>query len=528
MNQMTESIAPEPPDDVVRRQTIATALHRTALRMPSKTAIVCGETSWTYAEFDALVSRLAAGLNHIGVGEGDNVAVVARNSHAFTALQFALARRGAVMVPVNFEITAGRLAYTLRHAGVKTMAVDSEFEALAREASALETQVRDYIWLPSEAPSMPEPGMHDFNDLCACTDFLPRTTHQSQALAQIVYSAGADALPKGIMVTHDALLWQSMSCIISAEIANNDVILHAQPLYHCTQLNGFLGPGIYMGCRNVITAHNTPDHVLAMLEKHRITSFFAPPSVWISMLVSPQFEASKLPALAKGYFGGNGIPLGALVVLLARLPNMRLWNLYGQSEMVAVATVLGPDEQLNKHGSCGKSAHNVETRVVNEDMQDVAVGEVGEIVHRSPQAMLGYHKDPESTATAFAGNWLHSGDLATVDNEGYISIVDRKKDMVKTGGQSVSSRNVEDAILGLPQVSKVAVIGLPHPDLIEMVTAVVVLKPGQRLEEKELMDFCAQHLAPYKVPKRVIFTTALPRKPSGNVLKRTLRTQFSK
>ena len=524
---MTNSNAPEPLDAVVRHQTIATALHRTALRLPSKTAIVCGETSWTYAEFDALVSRLAAGLNHIGVGEGDNVAVLSRNSHAFSALRFALARRGAVMVPINFEISTGRLAYTLRHAGVKTLATDSEFANLARDASALETQVREYIWLPSEAPTAPEPGMHDFNTLCACTDGLPETTHQSQELAQIAYTSGTDTLPKGIMVTHDALLWHGMSAIISAEIAASDVILHAQPLYHCAQLNCFLGPGIYMGCSNVITAHNTPDNVLAMLAKHRITSFFAPPSVWISMLVSPLFDASKLPALAKGYFGGNGIPLGALVVLLARLPNMRLWNLYGQSEMVALATVLGPEDQLNKHGSCGKAAHNVETRVVNKAMQDVVVGEVGEIVHRSPHAMLGYHKDPESTATAFAGNWIHSGDLATVDNEGYISIVDRKKDIVKTGGQSVSSRNVEDAILGLPQVSEVAVIGLPHPDLIEMVTAVVVLKPGQRLEEKELMDFCAQHLAPYKVPKRVIFTAALPRKPSGNVLKRALRTQFS-
>ncbi len=522
MSPTPHSIAP-----VVRRQTIADTLRRTAQRLPAKKAIVCGDVTWTYADFDALVSRLAAGLVSMGVAEGDKVAVLARNSHGFAALRFALARRGAVMVPINFMLKADEVAFILRHAGAKTLATDSGLAELAQAAAKLDTQVQQFIWLPSEDPSEAVPGMHSFDQLCACRDALPDLKMTSTDVAQIVYTSGTESSPKGAMLTHDAVLWPSVSCVIDAEIAAADVALPALPLYHCAQLDVFFGPAIYMGSTNVITSKPTPDNLLPMLEKFGISSFFAPPTVWIALLRSPLFDAAKLAGLATGYYGASIMPVEVMKELATRLPSMRLWNLYGQTEIAPLATMLGPEDQLRKPGSCGKAVRNVETRVVNDQMQDVQVGEVGEIVHRSPHLMLGYFNDPEKTAAAFSGDWFHSGDLATIDDEGYITVGDRKKDMIKTGGENVASREVEEMIYRLPQVSEVAVIGLPDAKWVEAVTAVIVVKAGQTLDEATVIAHCTQHMAGFKAPKRVVFTDTLPKNPSGKLLKRELRQRYA-
>ena len=511
----------------VRRQTIADALRRTALRLPNKLGIVCGDTAWTYAEFDALVSRLAAGLSGIGVKPGDRVAVLARNSHGFAALRFALARMGAVMVPINFMLKADEVAYILRHAGAEILATDSGLADLARSASQLDTSVQQFIWLPSEDDTASVAGMHNFDELAACKSPLAESGLASQDLAQIVYTSGTESMPKGAMLTHDAVLWQYVSCVVNAEIAEQDLALHALPLYHCAQLDVFFGPAIYIGSSNVITSKPVPDNLLALIEKYKITSFFAPPTVWIALLRSPLFDAAKLVHLAKGYYGASIMPVEVLKELASRLPKVRLWNLYGQTEIAPLATMLGPDDQLRKPGSCGRAVLNVETRVVNDAMQDVKVGEVGEIVHRSPHLMLGYFKDEEKTRAAFSGDWFHSGDLATIDDEGFISVVDRKKDMIKSGGENVASREVEEMIYRLPAVSEVAVIGLPDAKWVEAVTAVIVLKAAQRLTEAEVMAHCNQHMATFKVPKRVVFADALPKNPSGKLLKRELRLAYA-
>jgi fatty-acyl-CoA synthase len=519
---MSYAIAP-----VARRQTIADALRRTAQRLPNKLGVICGSTRWTYTQFDALVGRLAAGLASIGVAEGDKVAVLARNSHGFAALRFALARRGAVMVPINFMLKADEVAYILRHAGAKTLATDSGLADLARAASALDTKVVQYIWLPSEDPSTPVAGMHSFDTLAACTDALPEAQLASNDLAQIVYTSGTESMPKGAMLTHDAVLWQYVSCVVNAEIAEVDLALHALPLYHCAQLDVFFGPAVYIGSTNVITSKPVPDNLLALIEKFKITSFFAPPTVWIALLRSPLFDPAKLATLAKGYYGASIMPVEVLKELAARLPKVRLWNLYGQTEIAPLATMLGPDDQLRKPGSCGRAVLNVETRVVDEQMHDVPVGEVGEIVHRSPHLMLGYFNDPDKTRASFEGDWFHSGDLATIDDEGYITVVDRKKDMIKTGGENVASREVEEMIYRLSEVSEVAVIGLPDPRWVEAVTAVIVLKAGQALTAEAVMAHCSTRMASFKAPKRVVFTDSLPKNPSGKLLKRELRLKHS-
>ena len=511
----------------IRRHTLGDLLHRGAARHPNKSAIACGETKWTYAEFDQLCNRVAAGLAQRGVGKGDGVAVLARNSHGFAALRFALARLGAVLVPINFMLKAEEVAYILRHVGARTLAVDSGLSELGKAAAALDTQIKQFIWLPSEEPSKPVSGMVSFEDLAACVAPAPQVELNGNDLAQIVYTSGTESLPKGAMLTHDAVMWQYVSCVVDANIASDDLALHALPLYHCAQLDVFFGPAIYVGSSNVITAKPVPDNLLALIERHRITSFFAPPTVWISLLRSPLFDQTDLSSLRKGYYGASIMPVAVMREMAERLSNVRLWNLYGQTEIAPLATMLGPEDQLRKPGSCGRAVLNVETRVVDDAMQDVKSGEVGEIVHRSPQLLSGYFHDEERTAAAFEGGWFHSGDLATMDDEGYIYVVDRKKDMIKTGGENVASREVEESIYRLPPVSEVAVVGLPHPRWVEAVVAIIVLKPGARVNEADVLTHCNAHLASFKAPKRVLFVDALPKNPSGKLLKRELRDLHS-
>ena len=513
---------------MTRSQTIAELLRRTARRVPDSPAISCGPHHWTYGGFDEVVERVAAGLQGHGVAKGDRVAVLARNSHAFAALRFALARLGAVLVPINFMLTAEEVAFVLRHAGARMLAVDSNLAELGSAAAALDTKVEQFIALPGEHD--PEPALEglSFARLLTTTDACSNLAEvQAGDLAQIVYTSGTESLPKGAMLTHEAVIWQYVSCIVDGEMAPGDRVLHSLPLYHCAQLDCFLGPAIYLGSSNVITGAPTPDNLLPLIEGHRITSFFAPPTVWISLLRSPRFDATDLSSLRKGYYGASIMPVQVMREIQRRLPQVRLWNFYGQTEIAPLATVLKPEDQLRKPGSAGKPVLNVETRVVDDQMNEVSVGEVGEVVHRSPQLLTGYFNDPERTAAAFAGGWFHSGDLAVVDEEGYLTIVDRKKDMIKTGGENVASREVEEALYRMPEVSEVAVIGVPHPLWVEAVLAVVVPKAGTSPDEAAVTAHCKGCLATFKVPKGVVFVDALPKNPSGKLLKRELRQRFS-
>jgi fatty-acyl-CoA synthase len=512
--------------DTIRRNTLDDVLRRTARRTPDETAVVCGETTWTYAEFDALAGRAAAGLAARGVRAGDRIAVLARNSHSFALLRFAVARLGAVLVPINFMLLSEEVAYILGHSRASRLAVDSEFASLGAAAAQLAGTPGELIWLPGEIPSPQPAATVSLDSLAQSGGEIPESGLTGRSLAQIMYTSGTESLPKGVMLTHEAILAEYQTCAVDLEVAAEDRILHSLPLYHCAQLDVFLGPSVMVGGFNLIVRAPEPERVLGLIEAHRITSYFAPPTVWISLLRSPLFDQVNLSSLTKGYYGASIMPVEVLHELQRRLPDLRLWNAYGQTEIAPIATVLKPQDQVRKAGSAGKPALHVEIRVVREDMSDAGVGEVGEVVHRSPQLMLGYLDDPERTAAAFEGGWFHSGDLGVLDAEGYLTIVDRKKDMIKTGGENVASREVEEAIYRLEGVSEVAVVGLPHPVWVEAVTAVVVTKCGAGLTEAAVHAHCKAVLGGYKRPKRVVFAEALPKNASGKVMKRELRLRY--
>jgi fatty-acyl-CoA synthase len=521
---MTEDIATT--IQKAREHSIGDLLRRSARRYPNKTALICGDVSWTYAEMDALCNRLGRGLGSLGVAKGDRVAVLSRNSHAFAALRFALAKIGAIMVPINFMLNPDEINFILANSGAKLLAVGPDLVGAGRAATGKGTAVEKLVWLPGEDASEAPKDMTTFDDLLDRDASPLAASVDSRDIAQIIYTSGTESLPKGAVLTHEAVIWQYVSCIVDGGMAAEDVILHALPLYHCAQLDVFLGPGIYLGATNIITAKPVADHILSQIEAHKINAFFAPPTIWIAVLRSPAFDRTDPSTLQKGYYGASIMPVEVLLELQRRLPGVKFWNFYGQTEIAPLATVLKPEDQLHKAGSAGIPALNVETCVVNAEMEDVKVGEVGEIVHRSPHLLSGYYNDPAKTKAAFAGGWFHSGDLATVDAEGHITVVDRVKDMIKTGGENVASREVEEMIYRLPVVSEVAVVGLPDPRWIEAVTAIVVVRTGERLDEETVIQHCAGQMAHFKVPKRVIFVDSLPKNPSGKLLKRELRKRF--
>jgi fatty-acyl-CoA synthase len=511
-----------------RRHTLGDVLRRSALRFPDKLAVKFGDACWSYREYDELCSRLTAGLAALGIASGDRVAILARNSNIFVALRFATARIGAVFVPLNFMLTAREVGYILGNCGAKMLWFDSECQAVALESAA--AAGISAIWCPNAeqaAGLQAPPRCRTFDDVLAQGNAPVAVELDDTLPAQIIYTSGTESHPKGAVLTHAAVIAEYVTCNVDNEVHAEDRLLHALPLFHCAQLDVFFGPAIHAGASSVITSQATPGNILAKIREEGITSFFAPPTVWIALLRSPEFDSGAFAQVTKGYYGASIMPVEVLRELQRRLPGLRLWNLYGQTEIAPMASVLKPQDQIRKAGSAGRPVLNVETRLVDDAMNDVAVGEIGEIVHRSPQLMTGYFEDPGRTAEAFQGGWFHSGDLGYRDQEGYLYVVDRKKDMIKTGGENVASREIEEFVYGIAGVSEVAVVGVPHPEWVEEVVAVVVRKPDSDLTEREVLATCRQGLAKFKVPKRVVFQDTLPKNPSGKLLKRDLRRQLA-
>ncbi|MCQ8188420.1 acyl-CoA synthetase [Streptomyces rugosispiralis] len=511
------------PVDIVRarRHGIADLLARTAARLPARTAVVEGPLRQTYAELDALVSRTAGALAARGIAQGDRVVLFARNSHGFVVAYFALARLGAVSVPVNFMLTTSEVAYVLDHSGAVGIVAGADLLDVAEGALAEAAPPRMAL---RAALGGRREGWEEFAALGAEDGHpVPDPALEDDDPVQLMYTSGTESRPKGAIMTSRNLIAQYQTAIVDGGMSADDVEIHALPLYHCAQLHAFLTPDIQLGATCLVLPGPDPATLLATIEAERVTKLFAPPTVWIALLRHPEFDSRDLSSLRKGYYGAAPMPVAVLAELRRRLPGLALYNFYGQTEMSPIATVLGPADQERKAGSAGRAALNVETRVVDEEDRPVEPGTVGEIAHRGPHTMLGYWRDPERTAEAFRGGWFHSGDLGVLDEEGFLTIVDRKKDMVNSGGENVSGREVEEAVHAHPAVAEVAVFGVPHPYWIEAVTAVVVAKPGHEVTAEEILTHCRARLAGFKVPKFVRFTEALPKNPSGKILKRELR-----
>ncbi|MFC3612725.1 acyl-CoA synthetase [Lutimaribacter marinistellae] len=516
-------------DQLIRRarsQQLGDLLRRSAMRMPTKTALVFRDQSDSFAELDAAVNRAANGLAERGVKKGDRVALFTHNNRTFVVLRFALARLGAVATPVNFMLTAPDVAYILSHSGACMIVAEDALCATADEALAITGTEIPRFAIPHAGVDAPE-GWVPVAELLEHSDSSePWCDLAEDDPVQMMYTSGTESRPKGALLTSGALYAQYASCIIDGEMQADAVSLHCLPLFHCAQLDCFLSPDLYLGVTSILHDKADPAEMLEAIETHGVTKLFCPPTVWIALLRHPDFDKRDLSSLNVGYYGASIMPTAVIEELAQRLPQMRLFNFYGQTEMAPVATILKPEDQMRKLGSAGRPALNVETRVVDDEDNPVPVGEVGEIVHRSPHLITEYYNDPEKTADAFRNGWFHSGDLGRFDDEGYLYVVDRKKDMIKTGGENVASREVEEAVFRHAAVAEVAVFGVPHPKWIEGVVAVVVPKAGESVTADEIMAYCRDVLAHFKAPKHVEIADQLPKNASGKILKRDLRQRF--
>ncbi|SHG25422.1 fatty-acyl-CoA synthase [Jatrophihabitans endophyticus] len=495
-----------------RSSTVDDVLRRSARRVGDRSALVFEDRSWTYRELDDAVTRAAAVLLGLGLGRGARVAAYGRNSDAYLIAFLACARAGLVHVPVNYALTGGELAYLLEQSGSTVVLTDPSLADRVAGCGASVTRTVPLRDAPDSLLARARTG--DVPSLAVeVTD---------TDLVQLLYTSGTTSRPKGAMMTHRALVHEYLSSVVALGLAADDAPLHSMPLYHSAQLHVFLLPYLAVGATNHLL--ETPDipEILRRVEADRIGALFLAPTVWVPLSQHPDFATRDLGSLTKAFYGASIMPQPVLQRLQAALPELGFHNCFGQSEIGPLATVLGPAEHAERPESCGRAVLFVELRVVSpEDGTDVPAGELGEVVYRSPQLCEGYWDKPDETAAAFRDGWFRSGDLVRADDEGYITVVDRIKDVINTGGVLVASREVEDAIYTHPAVAEVAVIGTPDERWIEAVTAFVVVK--DEVTPEEIVTHARESLAGFKVPKHVHLVAELPRNASGKLLKRVLR-----
>lgn len=495
------------------RSTIGDIISRSARRTPHAHALAFEDREWTFRALDEASTRVAGKLIALGMTKGDRVAAFGKNSDAYVVLWLACVKAGLVHVPVNFALTGSELAYLVQQSGARAIFFDSPLRSVFEHAGA---KVPHAFELRREILTWSREGPVPALDVEVNDD----------DLAQLLYTSGTTAAPKGAMLTHRALVHHYASAAMALDMNGTERQLHALPLYHSAQMHVFLMPALMLGAPSWLLESPDPAKVLDAVAAHSIQTFFAAPTVWIAILAELEKGEGRARSLQKAFYGASIMPVPVLQRLRSLLPGLGFYNCFGQSEIGPLATVLRPEEHDARPASAGRAIPFVDMRVVDDDMNDVAPGDIGEVVYRSPQLCVGYWEKPEETAAAFEHGWFHSGDLARIDDEGYITIVDRKKDVIKSGGVIVASREVEETLFRHPAVREVAVIPLPDPKWIEAVTAVVVLKEGATADEATLIDHAKQTLAPFKVPKRVFFVDQLPKNASGKLLKRELRERY--
>lgn len=499
----------------MRNSTVDSVIHRSAARFPERIALEFGSRTWTYRDLDNAVGRAAAFLVGLGLQPGDRVAAYGRNSDAYAIAFLACARSGLVHVPVNYALTGAELVYLIADSGAGAVLVDPAL------ASNLES-VRDRIDV-DRIVSLRDADGSLLDAAGAGADAELTSTASDTDLVQLLYTSGTTSKPKGAMMTHRGLVHEYISSIVALRFTEHDNPLICMPLYHSAGMHVFLLPYLAIGATvRLLEVPDVPE-ILRRVEADRIGSLFLAPTVWVPLSNHPDLETRDLSSLRKAQYGASIMPVTVLNRLRERYPDIEFYNCFGQSEIGPLATVLGPEDHADRPSSCGRAVLFVETRVIDENGVDAEAGTPGEVLYRSPQLCLGYWGKPDATADAFEGEWFHSGDLVTMDAEGFITVVDRIKDVINTGGVLVASREVEDAIYLHDAVAEVAVVGTPDEKWIEAVTAFVVLKPEAQVSEQTLIDHVKANLAPFKVPKRIAFVDELPRNQSGKLLKRELR-----
>ena len=507
-----------------RRQNWSNQLARHALMQPGATAIRFMGRTTTWADFDHRVTKLAGALHRRGVRQGDRVMILMLNRPEFVEATLAANRIGAIAVPVNFRLTPPELAFLVEDCQAAVLVTEPVLAAVG-------TAVRD---IAPTLTTVVVAGAPTDGDVLGYEDLVgedgdpaPAVDIPNDSPALIMYTSGTTGHPKGAVLTHANLAAQAMSAMYTtAPDINNDVGFIGVPLFHIAGIGNMLG-GLLLGTPTVIHPLGgfDPGELLDVLEAERVTGIFLVPAQWQAVCAAQQAKPRDIRLRALSW--GAAPATDALLRQMSEtFPSSKILAAFGQTEMSPVTCMLLGEDAIRKRGSVGKVIPTVAARVVDENMNDVPVGEVGEIVYRAPTLMAGYWNNEKATAEAFAGGWFHSGDLVRMDDEGYVWVVDRKKDMIISGGENIYCAEVENVLADHPAIVEVAVIGRAHPKWGEVPVAVAAVSEAGLLLE-HLEEFLNERLARYKHPKGLEIVDALPRNPAGKVLKTELRVRYS-
>jgi long-chain acyl-CoA synthetase len=502
---------------------------RRALQInPNGPATVFGNRRRSWREVGERVARLANGLRSLGANPGDRVAILSLNSDRYLELYLATAWAGAVVVPLNIRWSLLETDDAMRDCRANALIVDKAFTAMGVKLAQALPDLRLVYADDGDAPA----GMESYETLLARSAPMPDGMRVSADLAGIFYTGGTTGRSKGVMLSHGNLMANALNTLGEGAFPSSSIYLHAAPMFHLA--NGSAMYSLLLsGGSNVIIPAFTPEGVMAAVQNERVTHLLLVPTM-IQMFVDHPARASyDLSSLKNIHYGGSPISEAVLDRATKALPNAQLTQAYGMTELSPVATLLhwnehtGDARAKGRHRGAGRATLGCEVRIVDADDKTVPFGTVGEIVARGDNVMMGYWERPEETAKAVVEGWLHTGDGGYMDEDGFIYIVDRLKDMIISGGENVYSVEVENAIAQHPAVAQCAVIGVPNEQWGEQVHAVVVLKSGAQVSANELIEFCKTRIAGYKCPRSIdISENPLPLSGAGKVLKRELRKPF--
>lgn len=494
---------------------------RASHQSPNAEAYVFAGTRRTFQEMDDTITQLAGWLQKQGLRQDDKVGFMLKNSLAFAEVAMGIPLSGAVGVPINFRFGPNEVEYIVNNSDARMVFIDAEYVDMMESVQAHLPQVETIVVVGAEK-SLPKGFINYAAIFQSEAVYEPPETLTDDHAAYIMYTSGTTGLPKGAIMTHKNICQNAYNNMYVSKTERYESQLICAPQFHIAGLlltvQTFMDHG-----KTVIHRDFNPVDVLDSLEAEKIHTIFLVPSMWNFLFQVPNIGDYDLSSVTLCATGAAITPLPVKKRITHYFPNAKLTDNFGQTETTATATSLTGDDVLRKPESVGKPYPNVEIRIVDENMNDVPRGEVGEIVYRGPTVMKAYYKNAEATEEAFRGGWFHSDDLVRMDEEGFIYVVDRKNNMINSGGENIYPAEIEEVLYQIPDVLECAVIGIPDNIWGERVKAVVAVKPGKTLTENQVIEHCREHLASYKKPTEVEFVDELPRNTSGKVLKYVLQ-----
>lgn len=498
---------------------ITTTLTQNAKRFSDKMAITFDGKSYSYQQLNEEVNQLANGLLENGLQKGEKVSLFMKNSDSYIVAFFAILKAGGVAVPVNYRLSPDESGYIFGQSESRFVFCDVELEEVVTEAKTQAASLQQVIVHPAPASEeyMSWEGIRSENALEPSVDV------QSTDDAEILYTSGTTGKPKGALFDHQRLTAASTSFVFGVDLSAHDKILHAAPLFHPIQLNLFLVTGIMIGTSNVILRDFDTEKTIKAIEDYQITVFFGLPNMYDELLELPHAPEEKLASVTKCMYGVDSIDTDLVRQAMELFGHQQFYNLCLLTEGGPGGIFLLPEQHEKKAGSGGKPMYFTEVRVVDEEFLDVEPGTIGEFVIKGGTVMKEYFNKPEETEEAFQNGWLLTGDLATIDEDGFITLVDRKVDRIISAGENIYSVEVEQVINNHPQVAEAATVGLPEEEWGEIVGVIIVPIEGETIDEDQLMDYFMAELPGYKIPRKYLIADALPRNATRKILKYQLR-----